>query len=210
MLIFGNRLKELRENENLTQQELADIIEVNGKQIISGYENGKSEPDLTLLTKIANYFNVSVDYLLGRTSFKSSKSEANFYNITSSETLNLLSTEGLELQYKEDQNNYDKLIDECNQFLKDTDKDRLIYNILNTIDEVILKIDKNHLFKTDLYKAISTCSKIILQIQQNSLKANASFPQLYENLVHLKNQLTDSIENDLIKVIVTKKLNQFS
>jgi len=208
MLTFGNRLKQLRENENLTQQELADIINVNGKQIISGYENGKSEPDLALLIKIADHFSISVDYLLGRSNFKSSKTEANFYNISSNKSLNLLSSEELEL-LSSDKDSVDKLINECDQYLNATE-DRQIYNILNTIDEVILKIHKNKIHKTELYKVINKCIKIILHIQQCALKENTSFADLYEKLVAHKNQLTDLIENDLIKVIITKKLNKKS
>lgn len=58
-------LRSLRKQHKLTMKELGDIIGV-AESTISLYENGKRQPDYTTLQKIANYFHVSVDYLLGR------------------------------------------------------------------------------------------------------------------------------------------------
>ena len=60
------RLKELRKKKNISQIKLS--IELNTNQnTISRYENGTREADYKMLIKIADYFNVSIDYLLGRT-----------------------------------------------------------------------------------------------------------------------------------------------
>ena len=60
------RLKELRKKRKITQQRLA--IELNMCQnTISRYENGICEADYKTLSKFADYFNVSIDYLLERT-----------------------------------------------------------------------------------------------------------------------------------------------
>lgn len=61
---FNTRLKELRLNNGLTQKELAKSIEV-GRTTISEYESGKIVPKQEGLLRIANHFNVSVDYLTG-------------------------------------------------------------------------------------------------------------------------------------------------
>ena len=63
------RLKELRESKRLTQKEVAEII---GYSEISyaRYEKGEREPDITTLCKLAEYFNVTVDYLIGRDNLK--------------------------------------------------------------------------------------------------------------------------------------------
>lgn len=61
---FGERLKELRQDKNLGQNELADKIGISNASI-SYYENGKQEPTASTIIKIALYFNVSTDYLLG-------------------------------------------------------------------------------------------------------------------------------------------------
>ena len=63
-MCFAKRLKELRLNNGLTQKELAKSIEV-GRTTISEYESGKIVPKQEGLLKIANHFNVSVDYLTG-------------------------------------------------------------------------------------------------------------------------------------------------
>ncbi len=64
--MFGKRLKILREKHHLSQQELGNKLSL-AKQTISGYENGTRKPDQDILVRFADYFEVSVDYLLGRT-----------------------------------------------------------------------------------------------------------------------------------------------
>lgn len=64
MKSFSKRLKELRQKKGLTQQELGTILSVN-QRTISYWENSVSEPNYDMLVKIANYFDVSSDYLLG-------------------------------------------------------------------------------------------------------------------------------------------------
>lgn len=62
---IGSRIRFLREQSDLTQAELADIIGVTASAI-GLYENDKREPSLKVLNKFADYFNSSADYLLGR------------------------------------------------------------------------------------------------------------------------------------------------
>ncbi len=59
-------LKLLRNKNKVSQQQLADIIGVT-QQSINKYENHKIEPDIQTLIKLAEYFNTSVDYLVGHT-----------------------------------------------------------------------------------------------------------------------------------------------
>ncbi len=60
------RLRELRESKRLSQQRLAMDLNMS-QNTISRYETGAHEPGITELVKIADYFHVSVDYLLERT-----------------------------------------------------------------------------------------------------------------------------------------------
>lgn len=60
------RLKELRKEKNISQLKLAMDLSMN-QNTISRYETGEREADYKTLIKIADYFNVSIDYLLGRT-----------------------------------------------------------------------------------------------------------------------------------------------
>lgn len=62
---FPSRLKHLRANRKLTQEQLGEKINVT-KVSVSGYENGTRSPDMETLQKIADVFEVSVDFLLGR------------------------------------------------------------------------------------------------------------------------------------------------
>ncbi|MCJ7840540.1 helix-turn-helix domain-containing protein [Lederbergia sp. NSJ-179] len=64
--MLGKRLKKLRNEQGLTQEQLGKIINVT-KVSISGYENGNRTPDTETLQSLADYFEVSTDYLLGRT-----------------------------------------------------------------------------------------------------------------------------------------------
>ena len=69
------RLKELRESEKLTQQELANDLGLNSVTY-SNYENENREPPIETLIKIADYYGVSLDYLLKR------NTNIKFYYIT--------------------------------------------------------------------------------------------------------------------------------
>lgn len=60
------RLKELREKRRISQQKLAIDLCMN-QNSISRYENEVREADYKTLIRFADYFNVSIDYLLGRT-----------------------------------------------------------------------------------------------------------------------------------------------
>ena len=64
MIEIGERIKELRKQIGLTQEQLAKRLWVT-KSIISAYENGTRFPSLEILRQLAYTFNVSTDYLLG-------------------------------------------------------------------------------------------------------------------------------------------------
>ena len=62
--IFAKRFKELRVNANVTQTEVSNYLGIT-KATVSYYESGKRMPSNKLIKKIANYFKVPIDYLLG-------------------------------------------------------------------------------------------------------------------------------------------------
>ena len=66
MNIFATRLKELREEKGIGQVELAQNLKVS-KGIISVWENGLREPSMQSLIAIADFFDCSIDFLVGRT-----------------------------------------------------------------------------------------------------------------------------------------------
>ena len=72
---FGNIFKALREEKGLTQQELVDLFNKQyhykfGKSAISQYENNKRIPEVEVLQKWAEFFQVGLDYLLGNSDIR--------------------------------------------------------------------------------------------------------------------------------------------
>lgn len=65
-LKYGDRIALLREKRGLTQEELSNKIGIS-RAALSHYETNRREPDYETINKIANFFNVTIDYLLGRT-----------------------------------------------------------------------------------------------------------------------------------------------
>lgn len=68
MKVFGERLKELRHEKNLTQQQLAKELNVSGNTI-HAWETNKQEPSMSALLIISEIFNVSLDYLFGKSDY---------------------------------------------------------------------------------------------------------------------------------------------
>lgn len=67
--MLGNRIKKLREEKGLKQEELAKILLVS-PSAIGMYEINKREPNNEITIKMANFFNVSTDYLLGKSDIR--------------------------------------------------------------------------------------------------------------------------------------------
>lgn len=63
-IILGERLKELREDKNLTQKQIAEKLNINSVTYLH-YEKSQREPPLSLLCDMAKFYGVTVDYLLG-------------------------------------------------------------------------------------------------------------------------------------------------
>ncbi len=67
---FASRLKQLRLDKNLRQEQVAKLIGVN-KSAISTYENNTRQPSFDILVRLATLYRVSTDYLLGMTNIRS-------------------------------------------------------------------------------------------------------------------------------------------
>lgn len=66
---FGNILKKIRQDNNMTQEELAKKINTS-RSNIANYENNKNMPSIDILNKLSKLFNVSTDYLLGKSDIR--------------------------------------------------------------------------------------------------------------------------------------------
>lgn len=69
MEILSKRIKELRQDRNMTQRELAKLLHVQ-RATLAGYETKDRHPHLEIIVHIADIFDVTTDYLLGRTDSK--------------------------------------------------------------------------------------------------------------------------------------------
>ena len=63
-MTFGERLKQLMDDRNITQRQISKELNI-AVTTLNGYANDYREPDFLTLSLLANYFNVSADYLLG-------------------------------------------------------------------------------------------------------------------------------------------------
>ena len=72
-------LKRLRSEKKITQEQLGKAIGVS-QQAVNSYENTETQPDFNTLVKIADYFNVTVDYLLGHESHNELPAEIRKYS----------------------------------------------------------------------------------------------------------------------------------
>lgn len=88
----GKRLRALREERKITQEDLGKILGTS-HVTIGRYENGERIPKLDILIELANYFDVSLDYLLFRSDKKevtSSKDKSNNLNLISDKNLSIV------------------------------------------------------------------------------------------------------------------------
>ncbi len=63
--MIGQTIKDLRRSKKLSQTDFAKIVGVS-QTTVTAWETGKAEPSSSAITRIADYFDVSTDYLLGR------------------------------------------------------------------------------------------------------------------------------------------------
>ena len=79
-------LKLLRKEKNISQQKLADAIGMS-QQSINQYENHDTEPDFLTLSKMAEYFNTSIDYIIGYTDIKDPYDNTAAYHLNTEEAI---------------------------------------------------------------------------------------------------------------------------
>ncbi|MDB7083005.1 helix-turn-helix transcriptional regulator [Erysipelatoclostridium ramosum] len=75
---FAQRVKQLRKNKHLTGEQLGNVLGIT-KTGISYWENGRSVPDNEMLLKLADFFDVSIDYLLGKTDIETKIDKSTYY-----------------------------------------------------------------------------------------------------------------------------------
>ena len=78
-------LKKLREDASISQKALAEAIGVS-QQSVNKYENHNIEPDIETLIRIADFFETSVDYLIGHTSIRRKIEEVHIFELNDRES----------------------------------------------------------------------------------------------------------------------------
>ncbi|KMP78179.1 XRE family transcriptional regulator [Bacillus cereus] len=104
--MFGNRLNSLRKELKLRQEDMAKHLGI-ARTTYAMYEQGNREPDYGTLQKLADFFHVSVDYLLGRT---------NTQNYTESDSDNYIKDSELNLLFKNIKHASPETLKELKQF----------------------------------------------------------------------------------------------
>ena len=90
-----NRIRELRQEKGLTQKELGLKLEL-AESTISLYESGKREPDIATLIRLADFFEVSTDYLLNRVNKSTSGQELSAARVSGGRDYSDLTPEQIE------------------------------------------------------------------------------------------------------------------
>lgn len=112
MTTFGTRMKELRTSRSLRQDQLAEILEI-APSTVGAYERDTREPNFELVVKMADYFNVSLDYMFCRTDDKRTVAEAlkdNSYDLKEFLRNNYVLFNGNELSVEDKQRILDVLL----------------------------------------------------------------------------------------------------
>lgn len=126
--MLGERLKQLRAENNITQQKLADKLGIN-RATVAGYETKGVEPGHEILVELSSFFNCSIDFLLGKTSERCTVDDikstlasdpelANFWD-------NILKRKDLQSLYKETRNLTPKAIEQIIKVIKAMDLDEM-------------------------------------------------------------------------------------
>ncbi len=90
MTITAHRIKKIRKEKGLSQETLAEMLDVKAATI-SNYEKGKRKPKIKMLIKISETLNVSLDYLLGRDKLVIKENSENYCVYVANEDLKILS-----------------------------------------------------------------------------------------------------------------------
>lgn len=91
MATFAERLKSERKNNNINQTQLAEKLYLD-RSSISKYESGKQIPETPTLEKLADFFDVSIDYLLGKTDIRNYDDNSSLDSINKNLNVNSLKT----------------------------------------------------------------------------------------------------------------------
>ena len=185
--MFAQRLKKLRTEKQISQAELATVLNISNRTI-SMYEQGNSEPTIETLSKMADYFNVTTDYLIGRSDGRTLENQEIHKSLgLTDESISTLSI------FKQLENNeYTKnQLRNINVLLSDLNTLVSISDYLNTasIKDEQYVVCNYYVSKNgeDLISPPDSKEKMLSAEQWR----NIFFAAIQENLIRLKNSIKD-------------------
>lgn len=197
--MIGERLKALRTKNGLTQQELAEILNVSG-MTISFYENEQRTPDSNFIFAAAKYFNVSSDYLLGLTNAVSNKRNINISRVTG---LDDNSIDLLEQSTKETNNTAAEII---NTIMCTGSFYRLVH-LINDIKTEELQADD--VVISDILN-IKIKDILSMDMKQRSVILNKLFPMYKNDTSRLQDFEIEQCINDIAHKLKVKYKNNIT
>lgn len=95
------RIKELRQKKGLSQQKLADKLDIS-QSAVNSYENGINEPDIRMLVLFSNFFEVSIDYIVGHSDIPNPVEKTNEYHLNDAEMTHMENYRSLPKNLRDD------------------------------------------------------------------------------------------------------------
>ena len=132
---FSKRLKSLRKSNGITQKQLSTSIGVTERAIVA-YESGKMKPAFDAINSLADYFDVSTDYLLGRTDNK------NLHHVKELDEIKILSSESVGDIIFQTRTHHDETIKKLNRDVPPLEEsmyytDALVSNLTSVIVKLL-------------------------------------------------------------------------
>ncbi len=109
-MLIGKRIKDMRIERGLSQQELGDLLGVT-KVSVCGYENGTRTPSLDTFNLLAEVFNTTTDYLLGREIAIRDKENSEYLGNISKDDIDIIN------ELKENTKLYEKILRDCKRYV---------------------------------------------------------------------------------------------
>jgi len=186
--IIAERIKILRKEKGYTQEQLADKLGLNAKSSIANYESGANAPSDEIKSKMCELFGCSMDYLVGKSEFKTIEEDFDNYSITQNKLIILKTIERYHSEYV------------ITYSLKEEDVD-FIADVLcninqNNIKEKKEKIDKYvNSFDKDDRKGIREFINIIIKELIEDLKVKSVFHYFYSLIDNKKENINNILPN---------------
>ena len=191
-----DRIRELRKEKNLTQEELAKMLGLSAKSNIANYENGANAPSDEVKLKMCEIFNCSMDYLMGKTEYKTTNEMIDAY---------------LRTQYEIDVHN--AIINSEIHFFDSGLNSNQIVKTQKIIQDILLSKTTNENKGNKLGDLVNSFSgkqkKAIKEIIENILNYIASqekYRNVYNSMMNIKFNNDINTRNQLFNIPVLGKI----